>query len=297
MSTLVTHTDFDGIACAVLVSSVEPIVEIRFEEPREMQSGNALVAKGAIICDLPYHKNCSKWFDHHPSVTPPAKFEGAFDPASKSAARVVFEYYDNPFLRQKFEAMVEAADKIDSATFLPSEVAQPSGYYLLSVSLDACDTPAESRAYKQLLIDLLKKKPLEEVLGQVKVAQKCKIALERLALLENELPKYTKMVGSVAVVDLREAPDWVKKGGGRFLVYLQNPNCVASVRVRKTLAGNADFSMGENIFSRRLKTDLSKLAASFGGGGHAKAAGFQVPLADAEAAISKIVEKINGESD
>lgn len=293
MTVLITHTDFDGIASAVLISSVEAVVEIRFAEPSDLQKGRLKVPSGAIVSDLPFNSQCGKWFDHHASLAPNKKFEGSFRPDVKSCARVIYDYYDNPFLKERFASMVEAADKIDAADYTKKEILKPSGYYLLSLTLDASVNATDSRGYRLLLIELLKRLPLEKILEMPKVKARSAGVLERLEEVKKLLPKFTSLQGKVAVVDYRKNAEFGKGSAGRFLVYLQNPECVASVRVRLSKAGNADIGVGQNIFSRSLKTNLGALCAEFGGGGHEKAAGCQVREEEADEAIRKIVERIN----
>ncbi len=296
MAVLLTHTDFDGIASAVLVSSVEPVTEIRFAEPSDLQKGKVKIPAGTIITDLPFRKNCGKWFDHHETVAPPSKFDGSFRPDAPSCARVIYEYYDNPFLERKFYEMVDAADKIDTASYSKKEILNPSGYYLLSLTLDVKEDSLEGRGYRLLLIELLKRLPLEKIFENSRVKTRAKKALEKLARAKKLLPKYTRAVGKVAAVDYRNAPEQDKDLGGRFLVYLQHPECVASIRVRKSKAGNVDLGLGQNIFSKKLNTNLGALCREFGGGGHEKAAGCQVKEEEADEAIRKIVERINAEN-
>src|SRR3972149_799055 len=63
-----------------------------------MQDGMVDIRQGDIIANLPYHPNCSLWFDHHvtnkdwPFKTPIVAGKGGFRLAP-SAARVVYEYY------------------------------------------------------------------------------------------------------------------------------------------------------------------------------------------------------------
>ncbi len=296
MAILITHTDFDGIASAALISSVEPIVEIRFAEPSDLQKDRVKVPAGAIISDLPFHSQCGKWFDHHASAAPKKKFEGSFKPSEKSCARVIYDYYDNPFLKERFSKMVDAADKIDTADYTKKEILNPSGYYLLSLTLDASVNETDSRGYRLLLIELLKRLPLEKIMEMPKVKQRAAGVLARLEEVKKLLPKFTKMEGKVAVVDYRKNADLAKGSAGRFLVYLQQPKCVASVRVRLSKAGNADIGIGQNIFSRSMKTNLGALCAEFGGGGHAAAAGCQVREEQADEVIGKMVARINKEN-
>ena len=63
---IVTRPDFDGVVCAALLHEAEEITEpIQWVEPNEMQKGAVSVQNGDIIANLPYHENCSLWFDHH----------------------------------------------------------------------------------------------------------------------------------------------------------------------------------------------------------------------------------------
>ncbi|MCX6770361.1 MAG: exopolyphosphatase, partial [Candidatus Micrarchaeota archaeon] len=119
---LYTHTDLDGVMCAVLISCVEEVDEFRFVDPGTVQAGKIPFTKNDIISDLPLDRRCGMWFDHHESSRPNAgiKFEGEWKLAP-SAARVAYEYYENPFL-EKYLPAVEATDKIDSGQVAIGEV-------------------------------------------------------------------------------------------------------------------------------------------------------------------------------
>ena len=192
--------------------------------------------------------------------------------------------------------MVDAADQIDTADYTKKDVRTPTGYYLLSLTLDGGDSASDARGYRLLLIELLKRLSLEKILEMPVVKARVDAALERQAAVEKLLPKLTTVVGKVAIVDYRKASAGAKNWGGRFLVYLQNPDCVASIRVRLSKAGNVDIGIGQNIFFRSMKTDLGALCAEFGGGGHHAAAGCSVREEDAEATLRKMVERINAEN-
>ena len=118
---LVTRADFDGVVCGALITLAEEIDSYLFVEPKFMQDGAVEIRRGDIIANLPYHPNCTLWFDHHitnapawekhigvpgsgfrvpgsQSPTPNSQFpvivpgKGGFRIAP-SAARVVYEYY------------------------------------------------------------------------------------------------------------------------------------------------------------------------------------------------------------
>ena len=95
---LVTRADFDGLVCGALVTKFEKIEGYLFVEPKFMQDGLVEIRSGDIITNLPYHPNCTLWFDHHITnttpnfATPIILGRGGFRLAP-SAARVVYEYY------------------------------------------------------------------------------------------------------------------------------------------------------------------------------------------------------------
>ena len=95
---LVTRADFDGLVCGALITKFEDIDSYLFVEPKFMQDGLVEVRNGDIIANLPYHPNCTLWFDHHITNTTP-QFDRPIMPGkggfrlAPSAARVVCEYY------------------------------------------------------------------------------------------------------------------------------------------------------------------------------------------------------------
>lgn len=295
MVVLVTHTDLDGVASAVLVSSVEDVSEIRFTQPALVQSRKADVPKGAIVADLPWHPNASKWFDHHSSVHPPKSFEGSFVPNALSCARVIYDYYDNPFL-EKFKELVEETDLIDSAQISEEQIREPAGYYLLSLSLDDAPTAAESFAYRRIVIELLKKKSIGNVLQDERVKKACGHKLSVIRKAVEELPAFTRKEGAVVVVDLRKAPSWLENAGGRWHVYLSNKDCVASIRIKKSSQeGNVDISVGKNVFCKKtFSCNIGELMKRIGGGGgHEGAGGASVPAEKAGETVAMLLEEMN----
>ena len=68
---LVTRADFDGLVCGALVTKFEKIDDYLYVEPKFMQDGLVEIRRGDIIANLPYHPNCTLWFDHHITNTTP----------------------------------------------------------------------------------------------------------------------------------------------------------------------------------------------------------------------------------
>ena len=55
---LITRSDFDGLACAVLFKKLGMINEITFVHPKDMQDGKIEVTEHDITTNLPYVPGC-----------------------------------------------------------------------------------------------------------------------------------------------------------------------------------------------------------------------------------------------
>ncbi|MEK9724599.1 MAG: exopolyphosphatase, partial [Rhodospirillaceae bacterium] len=66
---LVTRSDFDGLACAVILKELNLIDDIKFVHPKDMQDGTILITGGDITTNLPYVEGVHLAFDHHLSET------------------------------------------------------------------------------------------------------------------------------------------------------------------------------------------------------------------------------------
>ena len=64
---LVTRSDFDGLACAVLLKELDLIDDIQFVHPKDMQDGKIEITANDITTNLPYVEGCYLAFDHHES--------------------------------------------------------------------------------------------------------------------------------------------------------------------------------------------------------------------------------------
>jgi len=292
---LYTHTDLDGVMCAVLISCVEEIDEFRFVDPGTVQAGKILFRKSDIISDLPYDKRCGMWFDHHESSRPKegAAFEGAWAP-EPSAARVVFGYYDNPYL-EKYSAAVEATDRIDSGKVSRDEAETPSGWFLFSNTLETSEKKSEDDAYKVHAIALIRRNPdISAVLADARVAERVKNVKKELDMFMQILREHTVMIGKVAYSDLRTRPDLPR--GNNYLIYSLFPDAVTSVRLmpEKDDTDSMKISVGHNIYhAPKCEFDVGAAMKAIGGGGHRSVGGASVKKDGAEALAKKLVREIN----
>jgi hypothetical protein len=308
---LYVHTDLDGVMCAVLISCVEEVDEVRFVDPGTVQAGKIPFSKSDIIADLPFDRHCGMWFDHHESSKPreqhggapeaqshgsgkARKFEGSWKIAP-SAARVVYDYYDNPYL-EKYADAVKETDRIDSGKVAREEVENPQGWFLLSNTLETSAEKKVDDDYRRRVIALIRKTPdISALLGDKEVAARAANVLAEFSLFRKILSENTVMIGKVAYSDLRSRPDLPR--GNNYLVYSLFPDAVTSVRLmpEKDDKDSIKISVGHNIYHEpKCGFDVGAAMKAIGGGGHRSVGGASVRKEEAEKIAKGIVDGING---
>ncbi len=286
---IVTRPDFDGIVCAMLLKAALDINgPIRWVEPGDLQKGLVKIEPDEIIANLPYHPGCALWFDHHYSNLPSEPFEGSFDIAP-SAAGVIHRHYQND-LTDDYTELVIATDKIDSADLSLDEVLKPESdpYILLSMTINGQDPTGP--AYWNTLVDLLAKGPIEKVVSDPAVKNRCRQAISQNSRFRDTLMESTTVKSQVAVTDLR--PFKPAPTGNRFLVYSLFPDTVVSVKIRydDTDRQKVILSAGHSIFNRNCRVNLGQMFSRFEGGGHAGAGACSFHISKLKTYLPKIME-------
>jgi hypothetical protein len=299
---LITRSDFDGLACAVLLREVEQIDTVDFVHPKDVQDGKVKAGKNDILTNLPYVQGVGLWFDHHSSEIvrneETVTYRGRFEVAP-SAARVVYRHYDSEKLK-KYEKLLESVDKSDAAQLTVEDVTTPSGWMLLSYVMDPRTGLAYHHGYtisnRELmtkLIDLIAQHPddPDRVLADPNVKERIDRYFAQEEGFARVMRERSRVDGNVIVTDLRGLGD--PPAGNRFLIYTMFPD--ANIQVRVFDGRKGEFvvcAVGHSIFNRTAKTDVGMLLARYGGGGHRGAGTCQLPLADADAKIAEIVDQI-----
>ena len=300
---LLTRSDFDGLACAVLLKQAGIIDSWKFAHPKDLQDGTVAVTSDDVLANVPYVPGCGLWFDHHSSEglrMQPGGFNGAFAMAP-SAARVIWDYYGGD---EKFPAflkpMLEAVDKVDSADLSKDEIMNPTGWILLGFIMDPRTGLGRFKDFRisnyALMEDLigycLSGMPVEEILRLPDVAERVKLYFEQDEQFSAMLKAHTTIQGVCAVIDLREQdPIYV---GNRFKVYAMFPGCNVSVQIIWGLnKQNTVLTVGKSILDRGNHVDVGALMLHFGGGGHKAVGTCQVANEDAERVISEVVAALN----
>jgi len=307
---LVTRADFDGLVCGALITKFEKIDSYLFVEPKFMQDGLVEVRAGDIITNLPYHPNCTLWFDHHITNTMP-DFDKPIMPGkggfrlAPSAARVVCEYYaetSKPTEREgaarlaflnteRIKYLLQEADKIDAGQLTRDDVLHPQGYVLISMTTDGHF--AKDEPYWLRIIELLREKSLDETLKDPEVSRRCQQVFDSQDQLRKILLQRTVLKGNVIYVDLRgikNLPD-----GNRFLLFTLFPQGNIAVKVSDDVQreDTTAISVGYNIFNKTSTVNVGELLHRYGGGGHKVVGSCRIPNDKAEQAIKEIVAAVS----
>jgi nanoRNase/pAp phosphatase (c-di-AMP/oligoRNAs hydrolase) len=298
---LLTRSDFDGLVCAVLLTELELIGEIKFVHPKDMQDGRIDVTPADITANVPYVEGVHLAFDHHASeqlrVHTPDNL--ILDPAAPSAARVVFNYYGG---RERFRRistdMLDAVDKGDTAQFTRDEVLAPERWNLLNFLMDARTGLGRFRNFRisnyQLmrdLIDYCRDYSIEEILQISDVAERVRVYREHQPLFKAQIHEASTVYDNVLMVDLR-AFDTIY-AGNRFVKYALFPHTNISIQIMWGFKKqNTVISMGKSIFDRSCAVDVGELMHEYGGGGHKNAGTCQIDNDSVQDTLQDLLNRV-----
>ncbi|MBF8285487.1 MAG: hypothetical protein HW378_4402 [Anaerolineales bacterium] len=213
---------------------------------------------------------------------------------SPSAARLVYEYYGGEGNEKlaRYKTLVEATDRVDSAQLTMEDVTHPSGYVLLAYTIDPRTglKDIELQMYFIMMIDWLKSKTADEIQQIPEV----KMMVERLRsddqAFREALLRHSRLEGNVVITDFRGV---AVPAGNRFIIYILFPQANVSARLFDGKDGTfSTISLGHSIFNRTCQTNVGKLLAEYGGGGHRGAGTAQFPRAEAEAKFQEIIARL-----
>lgn len=306
MKRLVTRSDFDGLVCAMLLRELGIVDEIKFVHPKDVQDGKIELSENDITTNLPFDKRVGLAFDHHESELLRNKeedYRGKYiiDGDAKSAARVVYDYYGGKeVFKNVSEEIMWAVDKGDSADFTQEEILYPSDWVLMNFLMDARtglgrfhDFRISNYALMMELIDYCVNHNIKDVLALPDVKERVDLYFEQQTLFKSQLRQLTKIVGKVAVIDLRNEETIF--AGNRFMVYAMWPEIELSVHVAWGFKKqNTAVMIGKSIINKVSNFNIGELCLSYGGGGHANAGTCQLDNDKVDAELPIILDKLNG---
>lgn len=297
---LLTRSDFDGLACAVLLEEMGLIDSYKFVHPKDMQDGLVEVTSDDILTNIPYVPGCAMWFDHHASEDErhgAKDFKGASREAD-SAARVIYDYFGGEGRFARLSEMIAAVDKADAGKFTAEEILNPTGWVLLSFIMDPRTGLGRYRDYTISNYDLMMKmigmcrdKTAEQMLADPDVVERVKRYFEQDGQFRKMIADHTRVDGNVITTDLRDVEDIYT--GNRFVIYALYPEQNISIwLIDGKQKQNAVFAVGHSIINRTAKTNVGSLMLGYGGGGHRRVGTCQVPYDDADVTLSELVQRM-----
>ena len=271
---LVTRSDFDGLACAMMLKELGLIDDIKFVHPKDVQDGKVELSKNDITTNLPYDPRVELAFDHHESEMDRLKAletggKLIIDPIARSAARVVYDYYGGKETFKRIsEELMEAVDKGDSADFTMDEILHPTGWVLLHYLMDPRTGLGRFRNFRISNYDLM------------------------MELIDYCMDHPIEEIGKVVVLDLRKKE--IIHAGNRFMIYALYPETQISVHVawgfRKQ---NTAVMIGKSIVNKGSNVDIGELCLKYGGGGHHNAGTCQLENDVVDQELPNIIAALN----
>ena len=302
---LVTRSDFDGLACAMMLKELNLIDEIKFVHPKDVQDGIIELTRNDITTNLPYDPRVGLAFDHHESEIDRLKATETngkliIDPNARSAARVVYDYYGG---KESFprisDDLMAAVDKGDSADFTMDEILNPSGWVLLHFLMDARtglgrfhDFRISNYDLMMELIDYCLEHDIDEILEQPDVKERVDLYFEQADLFKEQLLRIAKVYDKVVVLDLRN--EEIIHAGNRFMIYALFPEAQISVHVAWGFQKqNTAVMIGKSIINKGSQVDIGELCLQYGGGGHRNAGTCQLSNDTVDEQLPEIIRALN----
>jgi hypothetical protein len=303
---LITRSDFDGLACAVLLVEAGIVDDYEFVHPKDLQDGLVEVSSNDVLANVPYVRGCGLWFDHHSSekerlsLMAEHEFEGSSQ-IMPSCARVIYDFYGGRtvFSRYDQNGMMKAVDRCDSGQLTREDILAPEGWVLLSYIMDPRSGLGYHKDYRisnyTLMKDLIqycRVFPPEHILQLPDIQ-------ERVARYRAQEDEYEQMIrensrveGSALIIDLLRVPE--VKVGNRFKEYALFPDVNISLRIiwgqrREKVV----FTLGHSILNRTSQVNVGHLMLAHGGGGHTRVGTCQVPVETWETVRDELIDAIS----
>ena len=303
---LVTRSDFDGLACAMMLRELDLVDEIKFVHPKDVQDGKVELTANDITTNLPYDPRVGIAFDHHESEMDRLKAQETggkliIDPNARSAARVVYDYYGGKSAFPNVsDELMEAVDKGDSADFTVDEILHPTGWVLLHYLMDPRTGLGRFRQFRisnydlmMQLISFCMEHSIDEILALPDVKERVDLYFEQSEMFVEQLKRIAVLHDKVIVLDLRN--EEVIHAGNRFMIYALYPEAQISVHVawgfRKQ---NTAVMIGKSIVNKASTVDIGELCLKYGGGGHHNAGTCQLDNDVVDSQLPDIIAALNG---
>jgi nanoRNase/pAp phosphatase (c-di-AMP/oligoRNAs hydrolase) len=301
---LVTRSDFDGLVCAILLRHLDLIDEIEFVHPKDMQDGKVTITSRDMTTNLPYVEGVHIAFDHHHSETLRNEIADnhVIQPNSPSAARVVWNHYGgSDIFPGRWNDMMAAVDKADSAQYSRDEILEPSGWDLLNFIMDPRTGLGRFRDFRvsnyALMMDLIeycKDHTLDDVLVVPDVIERVSLFFEHEKQAKEQILRCSTVHDNLVLLNLRDEETIF--ASNRFVIYALFPQCNVSIHeMWGREKQNIVFATGKSILDRSCKTNVGELMLGYGGGGHQAAGTCQIATSQAGIVREELIAQLQAD--
>lgn len=274
---LLTRSDFDGLACAVFLREAGIIDNYKFVHPKDLQDGFVAVGPDDCLANVPFVEGCGLWFDHHSSEQERNAYQGKYKGESRlcpSAAHIVYDYYGGKDKFPRFDGLLNAVDKVDSANLTAEEILHPTGWVLLGFLMDPRTGLGRFREFTisnyqlmEQLIEWCRTQTIDEIMAQPHIKERLEMYHQQNELFVQMIQAHTVVEGAVILTDLRGVDPIYT--GNRFVIYSLYPQQNISVWIVSGKGGSGcSAAVGHSVLNRTSKVDVGSVMLKYGGGGH-----------------------------
>lgn len=274
---LLTRSDFDGLACAVFLKEAGIIDHWKFVHPKDLQDGLVEVTKDDCLANVPFVEGCGLWFDHHSSEAERNAYKGKYEGESRqspSCAHIIYDYYGGREKFPKFDELLHAVDKVDSANLTLDEIQHPSSWILLGFIMDPRtglgrfhDFRISNYQLMEEMIEWCASRTIDEIMAEEDVKERINLYWEQNDKFKDMVQKHTRVENKIIISDLRGVnPIYT---GNRFMIYSMYPDANISVWIVNGKGGKGcSAAVGYSVLNRTCEIDVGTLMLKYGGGGH-----------------------------
>ena len=274
---LLTRSDFDGLACAVFLKEAGVIDHWKFVHPKDLQDGLIEVTQDDCLANVPFVEGCGLWFDHHSSEEERNAYKGKYKGESRyspSCAHIIYDYYGGRERFPRYDDLLEAVDKVDSANLTFEEVLHPNDWILLGFIMDPRTGLGRFRNFRisnyalmEEMINWCSTMNIHEIMAEADVRERIELYWDQTEKFIDMVKQHTTVQNKIIISDLRGVDPIYT--GNRFLIYGLYPDANISVWIVNGKGGNGcAAAVGYSIMNRTCTIDVGALMLKYGGGGH-----------------------------
>lgn len=274
---LLTRSDFDGLACAVFLKEAGVIDHWKFVHPKDLQDGLIEVTQDDCLANVPFVEGCGLWFDHHSSEEERNAYKGKYKGESRyspSCAHIIYDYYGGRERFPRYDDLLEAVDKVDSANLTFEEVLHPNDWILLGFIMDPRTGLGRFRNFRisnyalmEEMINWCGTMNIHEIMAEADVRERIELYWDQTEKFIDMVKQHTTVQNKIIISDLRGVDPIYT--GNRFLIYGLYPDANISVWIVNGKGGKGcSAAVGYSIMNRTCTIDVGALMLKYGGGGH-----------------------------